>query len=210
MKCGRGPSTIRLPGSRPDLLLFKYFPQAPGTVQAWDSPSTFPRKRAGRVFSTSYCLKQKLAIVSTPESIPIGQSSTFMWAVHKNQTRNILPATWAQASKAKLSGVASSVHSEGNREGKGICPPAPRLSSVPPCQSRAAPARTGRQTGLPSDCMPRPAHSQDSSLYLLPGMANFFISPLSHRQGRAALPPPTIIRNLSCHYPTFPRLSPQP
>lgn len=94
----------------------------------------------------------KLAVVSTPESVPTGQSSTLMWAVHKDQTK--YPATWAQVSKANQSGTDSLKCSQCREEGKGMCPPAPRLSFVPQCQSWEGPARTGRQTGIPSDCMP--------------------------------------------------------
>lgn len=153
MKCGREPSTIRLPGSCPDLLLFKYFPPSSRHSPGLGLTLNIPKEKGWEGFLHQLLPEAKACNSLHSREHP--HRTEFHLHVGSSQEPNTkYPATWAQASKAKLSGIAFSVHSEGNREGKGICPPAPRLSSVPPCQSRAAPARTGRQTGLPSDCMP--------------------------------------------------------
>lgn len=84
------------------------------------------------------------------------------------------PATWARVSKAKLSGIASSVHTGGGGgDGKGMSPPAPRGGFVPHWHIWEATARTGRQTGLPSDCtqpgyQPPPPVRHHQLLHLLP------------------------------------------
>lgn len=125
----------------------------PGIVQAWESPATSPRKREG--FLHQLLTEAKVCNSLHSREHP-HRTEVHLHVGSSQEPNSKYPATWAQVSKAKLSGIASSVHSEGKKEGKGMCPPAPRLSFVPQSWELCplSPARTGRQTGLSSDCMP--------------------------------------------------------
>lgn len=118
----------------------------------------------------------------------MAESSTLMWAVHQDLPPNILPP---RHRPQKPNCQAYPECSQwGEKRARACSLGLPRLRFVPSTLPElVGPSRS------PSDFMPCPALSQDTSLHLLSGKASPFTSFLSHRWGGAGLPPPTIIRN---------------